>query len=140
MRTRRVLTVTAATSAMLLALAQAASAAGGGTNQGTVGFVYNNATVSGIAFTGICAYNVNTSGLTITGQAHAVGAVTSTSITCTVKHPGGFQTSSSATTVGASTATSTVGAPPVPGIAVCITMSALSATTGLPVSASQFCV
>jgi hypothetical protein len=140
MRTRRVLTVTAVASVVLLALAQAASAAGGGTNQGTAGFVYNNATASGITFTGICAYSIDPAGLTITGQAHAAGAVASTSITCTVKHPGGFQTSSSATLVGASVVTSTAGAPPVPGIAVCITMSAVSATTGLPVSVPQFCV
>lgn len=136
MRCARALVVGTVGTALVLA-GGPAFAAGGGTNQGTAGIVYNNVTQGGITFTGTCAYFIDASGLTITGQASASGS-SITSITCTVRQ-GAFATSSTSSSTGPAAATTSTGNPPVPGTGFCITMTGRTAA-GTNVSVPQFCV
>jgi len=137
---RHAVLVTIAAATVALA-AQGAYATGGGSNTGVAGFVYNTVTVGGVTFTGNCNYSM-TSRVTIAGHATAMSAtpVAATSITCTVEHasPVPPTTVSSGWISGPAAAVASTGQLQIRGTAICITMSALTAT-GAVATSGQFC-
>lgn len=128
----------AATVALVIGTPGVAHATGGGSNQGTIGVVYNSVTVGGVTLSGMCEYHVGASGLTITGQANAAAAAVATSMRCRAKH-GSYWTDAVGSAPGNTVAVASSGNPPLPGTGVCITMS-VTTLAAAAVSAPEFCV
>ena len=138
----RRLGVIAAIATGTVALAtQGAYATGGGFNEGVAGFVFNTVTVGGVTFSGSCEYSM-TSRVTIAGHATAASAspVAATSVTCTVEHgsPVPPTTVSSGLMPGPAAAVASTGQLQVRGTAICISISALTAS-GAVATTGQFC-
>lgn len=139
MRTLNAAVVAVATATLSVATgAGVAHATGGGVNLGVRGVVYNTVTVGGVTMTGVCEYVVDSTGLTITGQATTAGAVVAMSLRCRVKHAT-YSTVAQAAMPGPAVAVVSGGNPPVIGTGFCIAMSTVTATAG-SVGAPELCV
>lgn len=138
---RRLGVTGAAAAAVAVLAAQGAYATGSGQNTGVTGFVTNTVTVGGVTFTGSCQYSL-TSRVTINGHATATSTtpVAATTLTCTVEHASPVPpTVISKTMAGPAVAIASAGQLQIRGTAICITMSALTAT-GSSVGTGEFCV